>query len=334
VSLRLVAGAPGPPVGPYDADVVILALDRVEETAAAIASALAQRGLRRHVTVLDQGSGPAARDRLARVVAGRADASLWALSSNRGVAGGRNIGSWLGQGRVIAGLDNDAEFADPHTLARAVAALDADPGLAALGLRIVAHDSGRDDLSSWGYPRALLAAAEESFATVTFVGAGHVIRRSAWDAAGGYDPKLFFCWEEYDFCLRAIALGWRIGYRGDIVVRHKVAAERRVAWSGRRWFLFVRNRIYIERKCGASWAALAPRIAATLVRGARAGLLRQTWGAIAAAARMDLGPGPRPLPAAAAAYLRRADLAHRGSWLRRLRQEVLAPPGRPDGACG
>ena len=334
MSLRLVAGATGPPAGPYDADVVILALDRVEETEAAIVSALAQRGLSRHVSVLDQGSRPDARDRLARLVAGRTDASLWALSCNLGVAGGRNVASRLGHGRVIAGLDNDAEYAGPDTLARAVAALDADPGLAALGLRIVEYDSGRDDLSSWGYPRALLPRAGENFDTVTFVGAGHVIRRAAWDAAGAYDPKLFFCWEEYDFCLRAIARGWRVGYRGEIVVRHKVAAERRLAWSGTRWFLFVRNRIHIERKWGASWAALAPRIAGYLVKGARAGLLGQTRRAIAAAARMELAPGPRPLPAAAAAYLRRTDGVHRGAWLRRVGQEVLRPPGgaAPGGA--
>ncbi len=46
---------------------------------------------------------------------------------------------------------------------------------------------------------------------------------AAWEQAGGYDAKLFFCWEEFDFCLRAIALGWRIRYRGDIVIRHKVS---------------------------------------------------------------------------------------------------------------
>ena len=321
------AGAARPPAGRYDADVVILALDRVAETEAAVVSALAQCGLSRHVTVLDQGSAPAALDRLARLVAGRADASLWALAGNLGVAGGRNVGSRLGHGRVIAGLDNDAEFADPHTLARAVAALDADPGLAALGLRIVAHDSGRDDLASWGYPRALLARAGECFDSATFVGAGHAIRRSAWEAAGEYDAALFFCWEELDFCLRAIALGWRIGYRGDIVVRHKVSPERRVGWSGSRWFLFVRNRIYIARKWGASWPALAPRIACYLLKGTRAGLGGQTRRAIVAAARMDLAPGPRPLPAAAAAYLHRTDRAYRGTWLRQVRQELLAPPG-------
>lgn len=329
MSLRFVAGAATPLAGAYDADVVILALDRVEETEQAIASALAQRGLRRHVTVLDQGSHPYALDRLARRVAGREDASLWALSSNLGVAGGRTVAAWLGYGRVIAGLDNDAEFADADTLARVVAALDEDPGLAALGLRIVENDSGRDDLSSWGYPRALLPRAGDRFETVTFVGAGHAIRRAAWDAAGEYDAKLFFCWEEYDFCLRAIAQGWRISYRGDLVVRHKVAAERRLAWSGSRWFLFVRNRIYVERKWGASWAALTPRIAGYLVKGARAGLLPQTRLAIRAAARMELAP--RPLPAAAAAYLRRNDRAHRGTLMRRVRHEVLAPPG---GAAG
>ena len=327
MTLRWVAGAPAPPVGRYDADVVILALDRVAETEQAIASALAQRGVSRHVTVVDQGSHPCALDRLAQLVAGRPDASLWALSSNLGVAGGRDVGTSIGHGRVIAGIDNDAEFADPDTLARAVAALDADPGLAALGFRIVEYDGGRDDISSWGYPRKLLARAGEKFETATFVGAGHAIRRAAWDAAGDYDAKLFFCWEEYDFCLRAIALGWRIGYRGDIVVRHKVSAERRVDWSGTRWFLFVRNRIHIERKWGASWITLAPRIAGYLIKGTRAGLLRHTRLAICAAARMELAPGPRALPAAATAYLFRTDRAHRGAWLGRLRHEVLSRPG-------
>ena len=42
----------------YDADVLILALDRAEETLAAIRSALAQTGVSRHVFVVDQGSRP------------------------------------------------------------------------------------------------------------------------------------------------------------------------------------------------------------------------------------------------------------------------------------
>jgi GT2 family glycosyltransferase len=327
--MQHIAGAAGPPAQDYDADVIILALDRAQETEAAIASALAQRGVSRHVFVVDQGSSPDNLARLARCVAGRTDATLVRLDRNWGVAGGRNRGTALGHGRIIAALDNDAEFADAHTLARAVAALDAAPELAALGFRIVVFADGSDDLSSWGYPPSLLPRAGEAFDAVTFVGAGHAIRRAAWDAAGGYDDALFFCWEEYDFCLRAIARGWRVRYQGDLVIRHKVSPERRFAWSATRWFYFVRNRLYIELKSGASLPGLGARIGGYLVKGARNGLAWQTLCAVPAAVRMARAVRAQRLPPAARAYLAANDAAHRGSVLTRLRREVLATlPGR------
>lgn len=322
--MRHLAGAAGPPAGAYDADIVILALDRAADTCAAIDSALAQQGLTRHVLVLDQGSGPAALARLTAHVANRPDVTLLASQGNLGVGGGRNRATALGHGRIIAALDNDAEFADADTLARAVAALDGDPDLGIVGCRIVAYASGADDLSSWGYPLRLLPQAGGSFDAATFVGAGHAIRRAAWDDAGGYDAALFFCWEEFDLALRAIAAGWRVRYRGDLVIRHKVSGEQRVAWSDLRWFQHVRNRLYIGRKFGASWPALAPRMAAYLVKGLRNGLLPQTLRAIAAAARMAATQPVHALPAEARAYLRRTDHAPRGPWLTRLRQEVWA----------
>jgi len=316
---------PGDPWdGPYDADVLILALDRAEETVAAIGSALAQTGVSRRVIVLDQGSQPAALARIAAAVAGRTDVVLVRAERNLGVAGGRNRAAALGQGRVIVALDNDAEFADATTLARAVAAMDEAPALGAIGFRLAEYTTGADDLSSWGYPRALLARAADRFEAATFVGAGHAIRRAAWDAAGGYDDALFFCWEEFDFCLRAIAEGWRVGYRGDIVVRHKVSAEQRVAWSGMRWFYFVRNRIYIARKWGAGWGRLLPRIVGYAVKGARAGALVPVLRG--AAAGMRLAVTRRTMPVAMRTYLWRADGIHRGGWLTRLRNEVLTRP--------
>jgi GT2 family glycosyltransferase len=257
---------------------------------------------------------------------------LLAVSCNLGVAGGRNLISGLGHGRVIVALDNDAEFAAPDTVARLVSALDGEPGLAAIGCRIVTHADGSDDLSSWGYPAKLLPSVGESFDTVTYVGAGHAIRRQAWHEAGGYDAKLFFGWEEFDFCLRAIALGWRIRYRGDIVVRHKVAEEQRVGWATQRWFFFVRNRLYIERKLGCPWLMLTPRIAAYLLKGARNGQMRQTIRAIRATERMQPWIRSRMMPIAGTSYLIRNDRAHRGSWFHRLTHEVLGRIGRVPGA--
>ncbi|HET8996918.1 MAG TPA: hypothetical protein VFN42_09640, partial [Acetobacteraceae bacterium] len=155
------------------------------------------------------------------------------------------------------------------------------------------------------------------------VGAGHAIRRTAWQQACGYDEALFFCWEEYDFCLRAIARGWRIQYRGDLVVRHKVSGEQRLAWSGTRWFHFVRNRLYIGRKYGSAWPALLPRFCGYVLKGLRNGAVWQTLRAWPAAMRLAKAGAAETLPPAARVYLRRHDRMPRGGWWARMRQEVL-----------
>jgi len=332
MTLRLVAGAAIPLDGHYDADIIILALERATETIAAIRSACGQTGASVHVFVLDQGSRAESLARLADAVRDRCNVTLLAVDQNLGVAGGRNLISGLGHGRAIVALDNDAEFAASDTVARMVAALDAEPRLAAIGCRIVTYEDGQDDLSSWGYPDALLPSAGESFDAVTYVGAGHAIRRAAWEQAGGYDSRLFFCWEEFDFCLRAIALGWRIRYRGDLVIRHKVACEQRVGWTAARWFYFVRNRLYIERKLGQRWPALTPRIAGYVLKGLRNGLPVQTVRAILAATRMGPRARSRPMPPDGTLYLSRNDSAHRGSLLHRLTHEALGRLGRSSDA--
>ena len=328
---RHVAGAPAAPAHDYDADVVILSMDRARETVEAVASARAQTGISKHVWIADQGSDPENLAILVAAVGNAPDATLVRLDRNWGVAGGRNRVTALGSGRVVFALDNDAEFDGPDTLARAVRALDAEPDLAAVGCRILVHATGEEDLSSWGYPPSLLPRAAESFDATTFVGAGHAIRRSDFEAAGGYDDALFFCWEEYDFCLRAINAGRRVRYRGDIAVRHKVSGQHRFAWSGTRWFHFVRNRLYIEMKHGASALSLLPRFLAYQVKGARNGVLAQGLRAGPAALRLAAEFRPpegqehlyRRTPTARD-YLARNDAAHRGGLLGRARREVLA----------
>ena len=265
---------------PYDADVIILSWNRPDDVLAAIESALQQHGVSRRVLVVDQGSEPQNVAALERFVAGKPDILLRRLERNTGVAGGRNIATAMGAGRHVVGLDSDAIFADREALARAVAHLDARPDLAAIGFRIENYFTGQNDVLSWDYPGH---SPDERFCTTRFIGAGHAIRRTAFEAAGGYDDRLFFCQEELDLCYRMLNLGFRIEYVPEVTVRHKVSPDHRVAWERGRYFFTVRNALYTSYKFGVSSPRLALAALAFLARGMFNGVAGSALRGIAAA---------------------------------------------------
>ncbi len=165
-----------------DADVIILSWNRVEDTLAAIQSAHDQVGVRKRILIVDQGSDRQNLAQLEAFLRAVPEARLQKLSSNSGVAGGRNIASAMGNARYIVALDSDAVFADSNTLARAVKQLDEHPNLCAIGFRIENFFTGRNDDTSWDYPAG--RTPDQSFLTTRFIGAGHAIRRSVFEAVG------------------------------------------------------------------------------------------------------------------------------------------------------
>jgi GT2 family glycosyltransferase len=251
----------------YDADIIILTINRLAETREAVKSALSQTGVKTHIILLDQGPHSANAVNLRDLITAHDNICLFTSNINLGVGGGRNFLSSAGHGRIIVALDNDATFASEHVVLNALRIFEEHDRLGAIGFNISRAD-GRLDDSSWGYPAALKALSDGRFKTTTFVGAGYAILRRAWRDGGGYDPNLFFTWEEYDFCLRAINAGWHILYDGSLRVFHMVAAEERVQWSAGRTKLFVRNRLVIGRKWRAHWLSLLPRMIAYLINGA------------------------------------------------------------------
>jgi len=312
-----------PPAGPYEADIIILTMGRVAETLAAVESALRQLHVALYVAVLDQASEPAARDAYRRAFAGREGLGYFVSAANLGVGGGRNFLAAIGHGEVIVGLDNDAVFADAFVVSDAIRAFRADENLGAIGFRIMNGAGTGPDEQSWGYPAALKALGAKAFLTTTFVGAGHAIRRACWADAGPYDETLFFTWEEYDFALRAIARGWQVAYRGDLAVRHLLAAEARVRWQGGRTRLFVRNRLLIARKWGAPWLVLLPRICGYVLKGALHGQALAAVSGVAAAWRRDAALPKCPMPAPMRDYVFAHETRHRGSPMQRVGREVF-----------
>ena len=266
-----------------DVDVIILSWNRGEDLLEAIASALRQTGPTRRILIVDQGSEPQYIERLEHFIKDQPHVLLKKMGENTGVAGGRNIAAKMGHGRYIVGLDSDAIFADSGALAQAVQHLDTHPNLAAIGFRIENYFTGQNDALSWDYPGC---NPDSRFYTTRFIGAGHAIRRSAFEAAGGYDARLFFCGEELDLCYRMLNLGYQIEYLPEIKVRHKVSPDHRIAWERGRFFYTVRNALYSSYKFGIPISSLSLAAMAFLVRGSVNGLTASALRGICSAIRL------------------------------------------------
>lgn len=247
-------------------DVIVLSWNRVDDTIAAIASAADQVGVAKRILIVDQGSALNNLARLEHYLRSVPCAQLKKLDKNVGVAAGRNRAVEMGSAPYIVALDSDAVFADEHMLARAVAHMDASPQLCAIGFRIENYFTRQNDATSWDYP-APGCHPNKRFATTRFIGAGHAIRRSTFEAVGAYDEHLFFCGEEIDLCYRMLNTGQRIEYVPDVVIRHKVAPEHRVFWGKGRYFYTVRNSLYTKYKYGESAFRLFAAASAFLIKG-------------------------------------------------------------------
>jgi GT2 family glycosyltransferase len=257
-------------------DITILSWDRVDDTIKAIQSALDQRDIDARVIVVDQGSNKVNLQPLTEYCTGRDRLHVIYNDKNLGVPGGRNQAAAAGQSDYIIGLDNDAEFVDEYQVARAVGIMEQDYSLAVLAFRILRFNTTQDDGSSWFFNKDIYKHASTSFFTTHFVGAGHMIRRKAFEAVNRYDDTLFFMLEEVDLSNRLINAGHRILYTPEVVIGHKVSAEHRVKWDGKRWELNVRNAYYLKMKSGASWLKLLFNIFLLLRRGKSSNLLSKT----------------------------------------------------------
>lgn len=249
-------------------DIIILDWNRPEETILAVKSALAQRGVARRIWVVDQGSQPEHQDKLAAFCESEPDVFVHWLDRNVGVAAGRNLATQLGRAPYVVSLDNDAVFADDYCVSRAVARMEREPQLGALAFRIV-DASTHSDEAFWDYPRKLRDSPLPCFAVTRFLGGGHVLRRSAFESAGGYDERLFFCGEERDVAWRMIGLGYRMRLERDLQVVHRSVGASKVAWSGKRFYYLVRNTLYINHKFSAGPLGFARGAIGFMVRGLR-----------------------------------------------------------------
>ncbi len=310
---------------PLAVDVIILSWNRLAMTEEAIKSARSQEAVTVRVWVGDQASTPETRQKM-RELSDLGIIHLTQYDENKGVAMGRNPLIRLGNAPYVALLDNDAEYASPHSLAHAVQRLEERPELGAVAFRMVNYYNGEDDRLSWMYPRSLWAKADQTFMTTRFCGAAIVFKREALEKTTLLDENIKFMWEEIDLSYQLIQAGYTLEYNANMTVRHKVSPEQRHYWGQNRFENLVRNAIYVDYKHYRSvW-----RVLAFLVGYQVKGVInrvpiqawRGAWRAIALITKTNFKTMPI-LSERARAYVDEHETRYRGTWLQRIWREVL-----------
>lgn len=257
-------------------DVIILSWDRVEDTKKAILSAVAQNNVEKKVYVVDQGSKAECIHEIEEIARLHDCVFVIKNNANTGVPGGRNQASFAGSGDYIVALDNDAEFLTDIELAKVVDAFESRENTAVIAFNIKRFGSNETDETSWSYGKSSSEWAERDFFTTRFVGAGHAIRRTAFQEINGYDDALFFLHEEVDLSRRLINKGYFIEYLHDIKIGHKVSKEHRVSWNSGRWLYHVRNKTYLDLKLKSSLPAFLLHVFLLQLEGLKKGMLFNT----------------------------------------------------------
>ncbi|MDI6102062.1 glycosyltransferase [Actinoplanes sp. NEAU-A12] len=288
--------------------VVVITWQRREEALACV------RRLRRlperpHVVLVDNGSTDGTAD---AVRERHPDIEVVALRENLGAVG-RNIGVRRTRTPYVAFCDDDTWWS-PGSLARAADVLDAHPRLALVNARIVVEPGGVEDpivaeLRDSPVPAPVWMPGP---ALGSFLAGASVVRREAFEAAGGFSERLWLGGEEELLATDLIVAGWELCYLEGLTVHHQASRlrdsthRRRVGLRNTLWFTWLRRPLVPAVRRTVFLARTVPRDRTSLL-GAVDAVRGLGW----------LLADRRPRPARVEARLGRLDEAQRRSTARR-----------------
>ena len=260
---------------------------------------LAPDGIRAEVILVDNASGDATADLVAREFPW---VNLVRSAKNLGFAAGNNLAAQKARGQFLLLLNPDAVPA-PGSLGAGVQLMRADPRVGLGGGKLVAPDGTlqpsarmfptlRDELFTMSglaarFPRSPLLARmdrrwadPERQAPVDWIpGAFVFIGRKVWNTLGGFDERFFMYYEEVDLCRRLQDQGFTVQYWPQLKATHiggasaRTVARARVSRSGSQlesWRM--RSALLYYRKHhgpGAAWGWKALESCWTLLRRLR-----------------------------------------------------------------
>jgi GT2 family glycosyltransferase len=217
--------------------VVMITHNRRDEVLASL-DHLTRLPERPSILVVDNGSS----DGTAEAVARRfPQVNVLPAGGNLGAAA-RNHGVRAVEAPYVALCDDDTWW-EPGSLTHAADLFDAHPRLAVATARILVGPQEEEDPICAELKRSPLPveAGMPGAPLLGFMAGASVVRRSAFLAAGGFEPRFFLGGEEELLAADLVAAGWWLCYVSRLVVHHHPSARRDA--SGRRWHL-LRNALW------------------------------------------------------------------------------------------
>ena len=225
----------------------------------ALASLERQERVSLSVVIVDNGSAPEERSRIAREAPA---ARVIGFSHNLGFAGGANEGIARTRAPFVLLLNNDAVL-EPSYAARLAARLELDGRLAGAQGLVLSVDGRRVDSAGFEWNRRgeavpvlseedAAAVPREAFEVPGISATAALYRREALEAVsrGGsvFDDAFFAYYEDVDLSLRLRRAGWRFVCDPGAIARHEGSHTgrrtpfRRALWTSRnRWRALFRN---------------------------------------------------------------------------------------------
>jgi len=188
---------------------------------------------------------------LEALAAAGSEVAAFPTGSNLGFGTAANRGVARTSGELVMILNPDT-LVEPGTTKALVAALEHDPGLAAVGPRV---DTPHGDLypSARRFPELTVAAGHAFLGLVSpanrftreyrmldwdhtnpgdvdwVSGTCMLVRRGAFEEVGGFDERYFMYVEDVDLCWRLRDAGWRVGYEPAGRVVHTIGVSSELA---------------------------------------------------------------------------------------------------------
>jgi GT2 family glycosyltransferase len=163
------------------------------------------------------------------------------LTENSGAAG-RNAGVLWAPTPYVALCDDDTWWA-PGSLGRAAEALDRYPDVGVVTARVLVGREERVDPVSEIMAHSPLHARGDlpGPPILGFLAGASMVRRRAFLAAGGFDPRFFLGGEEQLLAVDMASLGWSMVYLPSAIVHHHPSPSRDAV---RRRVLLARNELW------------------------------------------------------------------------------------------